>query len=96
MDISQKVVWNLYSTIVAVGAAAVTKKAVESAWEFVTGEEPPEPSDPSVPTGQAVAWVVAVAVGAGLSQVLINRFAARRWSTFTGEGPSSRPVNLRL
>ena len=64
MDISQKVVWNLYSTVVAVGAAAVTKKAVESAWEFVTGEEPPEPNDPDVPTGQAIAWVVAVAVGA--------------------------------
>lgn len=96
MDISQKVGWNLYSTVVAVGAAAVTKKAVESAWEFVTGEEPPEPNDPDVPTGQAIAWVVAVAVGVGLSQVLINRFAAKRWSAFTGEGQSSRPVNLRF
>ena len=62
----------------------------------VTGEEPPEPNDPDVPTGQAIAWVVAVAVGVGLSQVLINRFAAKRWSAFTGEGQSSRPVNLRF
>lgn len=96
MDIPQKMVWNLYSTAVAVVAAAVTKKAVEGAWEFVTGEEPPEPSDPNVPTGQAVAWVMALAVGVGLSQVLINRFAAKQWSGYVGESQASRGVNLRF
>ncbi len=96
MDIPQKMVWNLYSTGVGIAAAAITKKVVDSAWEFVTGEEPPHPNDPTVPTGQAVAWVVAVAVGVGLSQVLINRFAAKRWSAFVGEDQLARPVSLRL
>ena len=90
------ILWGLYSAGVAALAAVITHKAVNKGWEFVTGEEPPEPNDPDVPTGQAIAWVVAVAVGVGLSQVLINRFAAKRWSAFTGEGQSSRPVNLRF
>lgn len=96
MDIPQKLVWNIYSTVVAVGAAVVTKKAVEGAWQFVTGEEPPEPTDPTVPTGQAVAWALSLAIGVGLSQVLINRFAAQRWSAYVGEDQMARGVNLRL
>ena len=59
--------------------------------------EMPEGATPATTAGRSGRDLpTAVAVGAGLSQVLINRFAARRWSTFTGEGQSSRPVNLRL
>ena len=96
MDFSQKIVWNAYSTVVGIAAAVATKKAVDGAWVFVTGEEPPEPNDPSTPTTHAAVWVLAMAVGVGLSQVLINRFAARRWEAFTGSASPLRHVNLRF
>lgn len=96
MDISQKIVWQGYSIVVGALAALVTTKAVSSGWTFVTGEEPPEPNDPHVPAGEAAAWVLALAVGVGLSQVLANRFVASRWEAFTGSPSPVRSVNLRF
>ncbi|MFT3874976.1 MAG: DUF4235 domain-containing protein [Propioniciclava sp.] len=96
MDFSHKIVWQLYSAGVAAAAALVTTKAVSAGWSFVTGEEPPEPNDPHVPTGKAAAWVMALAVGVGLSQVLANRMVANRWESFTGAPSPLRSVNLRL
>lgn len=96
MDISRKLVWNLYSATVATVSALVAKKAVDAAWSFVTGDEPPDPNDPATPAGEAFAWILAVAVGVGVSQVFANRFAAQRWSAYTGETSPRRSVNLRL
>lgn len=96
MDMSQKIVWNGYSTLVGAVAAIVTKKAVDGAWSFVTGEEPPEPNDPDTPTSHAAIWVLAMALGVGLSQILINRFAARRFEHFVGGRGALRHVNLRF
>ncbi|MDO5534279.1 MAG: DUF4235 domain-containing protein [Propionibacteriaceae bacterium] len=96
MDLSQKIVWNGYSTLAGLIAAIVTKKAVDSAWTFVTGEEPPEPNNPETPTTHAAIWVLAMAAGVGLSQVLVNRFIAERWEKHTGEASPIRQVNLKL
>lgn len=96
MDISQKLVWQAYSMAVGAVSALATTKAVDGAWKFVTGEEPPEPNDPATPTSKAAAWVMAVAVGVGLSQVLANRFAASRWESFTGNTSPIRTVNLKF
>ncbi|WP_232548036.1 DUF4235 domain-containing protein [Propioniciclava soli] len=97
MDLSQKIVWNLYSTGVAAIAGIVTKQLVDRAWMFVTGDDdPPEPNDPETPVGAAVARVVVVALGMGLSQVLINRVAAKGWSSFTGQASPARQVNLKF
>ncbi len=96
MDMSQKIVWNGYSTLVGAVAAIGTKKALDGAWKFVTGEEPPEPNDPATPTTHAAIWVLAMALGVGLSQVLINRFVASRWEAFTGSTSPVRRVNLRF
>ena len=77
MDISQKIVWNVYSTGVTLIGGIVTKQLVDGAWTFVTGEEPPDPNDPSTPAEAALVRVLVIALGMGLTQVLINRFAAR-------------------
>lgn len=96
MNLSQKMVWNLYSAAIGTLAAIATKKAVDGAWAFVTGEEPPEPNDPRTPASHALVWVVAVSLGVGLSQVLVNRLAARQWERFTGAAGPIRKVSLRL
>ncbi len=96
VNFSNKLLWALYSAIVTAVGALASKKAVDGAWQFVTGDEPPEPNDPATPTSEAVAWVLAVTLGVGLSSVLLNRFAARRWQKFTGEPSPVRQVNLRF
>ncbi|WP_300078240.1 DUF4235 domain-containing protein [Propioniciclava sp.] len=96
MDISQKIVWNVYSTGVTLIGGIVTKQLVDGAWTFVTGEEPPDPNDPSTPAEAALVRVLVIALGMGLTQVLINRFAARRWAAITGEASPVRAVNLRF
>ncbi len=96
MDFSRKIVWNLYAGGIAAVTALVTKKGLDAAWLTVTGEEPPEANDPSTPTSEALAWALALAVGLGVTQVMVNRFAAKRWEQFTGEASPVRSVSLRL
>ncbi len=91
------ILWGLYSAGVAALAAVITHKAVNKGWELVTGEEPPEPNDPTVPAREALLWVLASAIGIGLGQVFANRFAAQRWEAFTGSPPPSiKHVNMKL
>lgn len=96
MDVTRKLVGNLYAGGVGALAALVTHKLVDGAWRLVTGEEPPEPDDPSTPLSQALVWALAMAIGVGVSQVLVNRLAAQRWKSFTGEDLPIRRVNLKL
>lgn len=96
VDISQKIVWNVYSTGVTLVGGLVSKQLVDGAWSFVTGEAPPDPNDPETPAAAALARVLAIAVGMGLTQVFLNRFAARRWAAMTGEPSPARMVSLRL
>jgi hypothetical protein len=43
-----------------------------------TGQEPPNPEDPDVPTLKAVTWFVSSGVGVGLIQLFLGRHLARR------------------
>lgn len=96
MDLSRKMVWNLYAGGVAALTAVVVKKVLDTGWKTVTGEAPPDVNDPATPPGQALAFAVAVALGLGVSGVFMNRFAAKRWEKFTGEASPTRNVSLRL
>lgn len=96
MDISRKLVWNLYAGGIAALTAVVTKKGLDAGWKSVTGHEPPEVNDPATPPAEALAWAMALAVGLGLTGVFVNRFAAQRWERFTGEPSPVRSVNFRI
>ncbi len=65
----------------ALGAIATfaVQKLIQKSWKRITGQEPPDPDDPQASTMAAVAWVAASAVGVSVVQVVIRRFAARRF-----------------
>jgi hypothetical protein len=74
--------------IIVVGAVVslVTGTLVKKGWSLATGgQEPPNPNDPDVPAKQAIAWLVASTVAAGVTQLLVSRhaksFINRRRST---------------
>lgn len=96
MDLSRKIVWNLYAGGIAALTAVATKKVLDGGWKAVTGHEPPDVNDPATPPAEAAAWALALAVGLGLSGVFVNRLAAKRWEKFTGEPSPVRSVSFRL
>ncbi|MGB7964219.1 MAG: DUF4235 domain-containing protein [Propionicimonas sp.] len=85
MQMSRKVLWNVYATAVGALTVVIATKALEGAWRLTTGGQPPEPTDPNTPLRQAVAWTVASALGIGVTTVLVNRFAAIQWERAMGE-----------
>lgn len=84
MKTSQKLLWNLYAGAIGAATTVLAAKAVNAVWELATGDTPPEPNDPDVPLRQAVTWAIASGVGIGLSQLLVNRFAANQWTRVMG------------
>lgn len=93
MQMSRKVLWNVYATAVGALTAVVATKALEGVWRLTTGGEPPEPTDPNTPLRQAFAWAVASALGIGVATVMVNRVAAIQWEKAMGEpAPSNDRV----
>ena len=46
MNVSQKLLWNIYAGAVGALSAVVAQKAVRGAWKVATGDEPPDPNAP--------------------------------------------------
>ena len=84
VNTSQKLLWNLYAGAVGALTTVLAVKAVNAVWELATGDSPPEPNDPEVPLRRALTWAIASGVGIGLSQLLVNRFAAGQWTKVMG------------
>ena len=65
----------------AIGGALTTFVAqfvVRKLWQVATGDTPPDPHDPDVPTREAITWFVASSIGVGVAQMLMARFASRK------------------
>ena len=65
------------TALVGFGAAFAARKVIQFAWKKITGKEPPEPEDPQVALGEALAWAVAMAVGVQVARMLAVRAATR-------------------
>ena len=97
MNMSQRLVWNLYAGAVGALSAMVAQKAVRGAWKMATGDEPPDPNDPATPLSEALIWALAGGIGIGVMQLLTNRFAAARWEKAMGTpAPTRSKVNFHL
>jgi hypothetical protein len=64
--------------VVGFAAAFVARKVIQFAWKKITGKEPPEPEDPQVALGEAVAWALLTSVTVQLARMLATRAASRR------------------
>lgn len=60
-------------------ATFAVQKVIRSSWKAITGEEPPEPTDPDASSVAAISWVAASAVGVAVAQVVVQRLVARRY-----------------
>lgn len=97
MNISQKLLWNLYAGAAGAVTTLIAAKAVNAVWALTTGDEPPQPNDPEVPLRRAITWAIASGVGIGLSQLLVNRFAADQWQKVMGTpAPGFKSTHLKI
>ncbi|MGY4720811.1 DUF4235 domain-containing protein [Naumannella cuiyingiana] len=96
MEPSKAILWKIYAGLLGAATTFVAQKAVSGAWKAVTGDEPPSPSDPDAPLGQAVIWALSSAIGIGVTQLLINRFTARRWRAAMGDDNPPQVGRIRL
>ena len=97
MGASEKLLWKLYVGVIGVVTTVVAQRVVSTSWKVVTGDKPPSPTDPNVPTAQAVSWAVASGLGVGVTQLLVKRTAARRWAAKIGQhAPEGGKVKLKV
>lgn len=66
------------TAVVGFAVAFATRKLIHFAWKSITGREPPEPEDPQVGLGEAIAWVALTAVSVQLARMLATRATSRR------------------
>ena len=96
MGPSQKLIWKLYAGVLGAVTSFAALKLVTLLWKTVTGNEPPTPTDPRTPLSQALSWALASAIGVRVTQIVTQRFAARRWSDEMGTEAPGRRRKLRL
>jgi hypothetical protein len=87
-DSGSSKMWTALSLVSALGAAALAKKGLDSAWRAATGKHPPEnPADPDVRIGEAVAWAVVSGTFVALARMLAQRKAADYYARSAGHLP---------
>lgn len=85
---SEEVGWKLVGGLATLVAGMAARKAVQSAWKYGTGKEPPaNPEDPDVGIVEAVGWAVTSGAVVGIARMVAVRKAAERWRHSTGELP---------
>ncbi|MDR0960820.1 MAG: DUF4235 domain-containing protein [Propionibacteriaceae bacterium] len=67
------IVDKIYSVAAGAVVTFATGFALKKIWKVSTGDEPPNPEDPEVPIGAALAWFLASGVGIGLAQMMTSR-----------------------
>lgn len=84
----REVAWLALSTGSGIAAAVGTRRLLGVVWERITGREvPDDPADRSTSWPEALAWVAAVSIGAGVARLVAERSAVAAWETATGEAP---------
>jgi hypothetical protein len=80
--------YSAFSLAAALGAAALAKKALNTAWRAATGKNPPaNPADPDVSIGEAVMWATLSGTLIGVARMLAARRAAHYYTKSTGHLP---------
>lgn len=81
-------IWTVFSTVSALGAAAVARKALDKGWQLSTRRKPPaNPADPDVQLWEAVAWSAATGAAVAIARMFAQRRAAGYYVKSAGHLP---------
>lgn len=96
MAIASAAVHKVYSLLAGTAATVLTQKALSAGWEFVTGEEPPEPTDPDADGTSAVLWALASAIGLAVAQVVAQRVGNSLFMKETNHQPKASKIRMKI
>ena len=65
--------------VVGAVTAAVADKALTGTWTRLTGNKPPNLSDPKEPAARTLAWIGLSGLVMAATQIFLNRLGERRW-----------------
>src|SRR3954468_24931613 len=81
-------IWTIFSTVSALGAATVARKALDKGWQASPRRKPPaNPADPDVQLWEAVAWSAATGAAVALARMFAQRRAASYYVRSAGHLP---------
>lgn len=69
--------WRLVTIGVTIAAAALARKAVETAWVAIEGDDPPHADDPDADLARVIVFAAATAVAMAVAQTIGSRILAR-------------------
>ncbi|CAN5907939.1 hypothetical protein BH23ACT2_BH23ACT2_21570 [soil metagenome] len=69
-------VWTVTSSVAAVGAAMLTRKALSKGWVRSRGKVPGNPATDDTSWNEAMAWAVVSGVAVGVARLLAQRGVA--------------------
>ena len=75
---NDKVLEKAFPALVGAVATLVAQTLVRQVWKVATGNQPPDPNDPDVPTREAIVWFVASGIGVGVAQLMASRYSRRQ------------------
>lgn len=93
MAIADTLVFKVYTGLTTALVTVGMHKLLTAGWRFVTGEEPPEPTDPDADARSALLWALSSAAGIAVAQVLAQRVGQRY---FAGGKFKARKISLKI
>jgi hypothetical protein len=80
--------WQLLAALAGTLAATGVRRVAVTTWRKTKHEDPPEnPAASDVGWRDALAWAVAIGVGASVARVVAQRGVAKAWERATGDPP---------
>jgi Protein of unknown function (DUF4235) len=77
MGLTKKLLSKLYAGLIGAVTTIAAQRLMKAAWKFVTGKEPPSPTEPDTSIVTAVSWATASALGVAVAQLLTRRLTSR-------------------
>ena len=83
-----RVLWGVLGLGTAAATAMLARQGMKAGWHVLREDEPPEnPISRDTSWGDALLWTVAMALGAGVTRLVVERLAAQAWRSRTGRTP---------
>lgn len=96
MAIADALVYKVYTAVAGAAATMVAHKVLTAGWHYVTGEEPPEPTDPEADATSAILWALASAAGLAAAQVVAHRIGTRYLLSSGGRKPKPHRIQMTI
>lgn len=82
--------YKLFSSLLTLGVAALTKKSIDKGYRATTGDAPPKnPEAENASMRNVILYAAVTAAATVTAQILVRKFLTHQWEKENGELPES-------